>query len=175
MFAAVSRTVDLPGMLRKVGRDILLNHLATSDLLNSPMRIALMRSLGMDIDPSVYMEAGGWFSGRDVSIGVGCRFNVQCFFDESAPISIGANCNFGPQVMIHTSAHEVGGPSRRCGPQVRKPVKIGDGVWVGLRASVMPGVTIGDGCLIAAGSMVTSDCEPNGLYAGIPARRVRDL
>jgi maltose O-acetyltransferase len=166
---------DLPGMARKLSWDFLLNHVASSDLLNSRMRIWFLRLLGVDVDPTVFMRAGNWLSGRKVSIGAGCSLNVQCFFDESAPIRIGANCNFGPQVMIHTSAHEIGGSDRRCGPQVPKPVTIGDGVWICLRASVLPGVTIGDGCLIAAGAVVTGDCEPNGLYAGAPARRIRDL
>ena len=162
-------------MIRKLGGDILLNRVAASVLLNSSLRVPLMRRLGMDIDPSVALQAGIWFSGRDVKIGAGTRINVQCFFDESAPITIGANVNMGPQVMIHTSAHKLGGPDRRASTQQLRPVKIGDAVWLGLRATVLPGVTIGDGCIIAAGAVVTRDCEPNGLYGGVPARRLREL
>ncbi len=162
-------------MINRFGRDILLNRLAASVFLNSSMRVPLMRALGMDIDPSVTLQAGAWFSGRDVSIGRGTRINVQCFFDESAPISIGEEVSLGPQVMIHTSAHEIGGPERRCSTQIVKPVRIGNAVWLGLRTSVLPGVTVGDGCIVAAGAVVAADCEPNGLYAGVPARRIRDL
>ncbi len=140
------------------------------------MRVRLMRMLGIDIDPSVGLQSGAWFSGsRNVSIGAGTRINVQCFFDASAPISIGAEVSLGPQVMIHTSAHDIGGPDRRCSTQRVKPVKIGNAVWLGLRSCVLPGVTIGDGCVIAAGAVVAADCEPNGLYGGVPARRLRDL
>lgn len=166
---------NLSGMARRVSRDILLNTVASSVLLNSSMRVPLMRILGMDIDPSVRLLPGAWFSGRDVSIGPNANINVQCFFDESAPISIGANVSFGPQVMIHTSAHDIGGPEQRCSTQRVKPVKIGNGVWLGLRTCVLPGVTVGDGCVIAAGAVVAADCEPNGLYGGVPARRLRDL
>lgn len=175
MYDRVMSERSLVGMVNKLGFDVMLNRVAASILLNSPMRIWLLRRLGMDIDPSVVMQAGAWFSGRKVSIGPGTRFNTQCFFDESAPITIGANCNFGPQVMVHTSAHPIDGPERRAGPQRIKPVKIGNGVWVGLRASVLPGVTIGDSCVIAAGAMVAADCKADGLYAGVPARRIRDL
>ena len=56
-------------------------------------------------------------------------------------------------------------------------VRIGDGCWLGAAAGVivLPGVTIGPGCLISAGPVVTKDTEPNGIYVGIPARRVRTL
>ena len=52
---------------------------------------------------------------------------------------------------------------------------IGDGSWLGQNVSVIAGVTIGAGCMIAAGAVVVSDCEPNGLYAGVPARRIKNL
>lgn len=50
-----------------------------------------------------------------------------------------------------------------------------DGCWLGGNVTVLPGVTIGRGCVIAAGAVVTKSCDPNGLYAGVPARRIRDL
>ena len=65
--------------------------------------------------------------------------------------------------------------ARRCGDISFLPVSIGDGVWIGAGATVLAGVSIGDGCVIAAGAVVATDCEPNGLYGGIPARRIRDL
>jgi acetyltransferase-like isoleucine patch superfamily enzyme len=58
---------------------------------------------------------------------------------------------------------------------VQAPVHVGDGTWVGARAIVLPGVTIADGCVVAAGAVVREDCEADALYAGVPARRVADL
>ncbi len=52
---------------------------------------------------------------------------------------------------------------------------IGEGAWVGAGAMLLPGVTIGPGCVIAAGAVVSSDCEPDGLYGGVPAERIRYL
>lgn len=52
---------------------------------------------------------------------------------------------------------------------------VGDGCWIGANATILPGVTVAPGCVIAAGAVVTKDTEPDGLYAGVPARRVRDL
>lgn len=56
-----------------------------------------------------------------------------------------------------------------------QPITVGDGCWIGARAVILPGVTIGDGCVIAAGAVVSKDCAPNGMYAGVPARRIREL
>jgi len=68
------------------------------------------------------------------------------------------------------------GPSRqRAGENIEAPIVIGDGSWLGQNVSVIAGVTIGAGCMIAAGAGVGSDCEPNGLYAGVPARRIKNL
>jgi maltose O-acetyltransferase len=52
-------------------------------------------------------------------------------------------------------------------------VRIGDRCWIGARATILPGVSIGDGTVVAAGAVVTKDCEPDALYAGVPARRLR--
>ena len=65
--------------------------------------------------------------------------------------------------------------SREGGAGYTLPVKIGDGVWIGANATILPGVIVGDGCFIAAGALVTEDCEPDGFYAGVPARRIRNF
>jgi len=79
------------------------------------------------------------------------------------------------EVLLCTSTHEIGSESQRAGTTIQLPIIIEDGCWVGARANILPGVKIGKGCIIAAGSVVTKDCEPNGLYAGVPAKRIRDL
>ncbi|MFZ4893078.1 acyltransferase [Plantibacter sp. Mn2098] len=77
--------------------------------------------------------------------------------------------------MIITGTHRLGAHSQRAGDTQVAPVSIGEGVWIGARAIVMPGVVIGDGCVIAAGAVVISVCLPDGMYAGVPARRIKDL
>lgn len=61
------------------------------------------------------------------------------------------------------------------GEEYTFPTLIKDGCWVGANVTIIPGVTIGEGCIIAAGAVVTKNCEPDGLYAGVPAKRIKDL
>lgn len=83
---------------------------------------------------------------------------------------------FGPNVLIFTGTHDIGPAScRAVHPAKFAPVVIGNGCWLGAGVIVHAGLTIGAGCVIASGAVVTADCEPNGLYAGVPAVRKREL
>lgn len=83
-------------------------------------------------------------------------------------ISIGEMCLFGEQVIIRDDDSH--GIDHR--PQ-RAPITIGDKVWVGMRAMILKGVTIGDGAVVAAGSVVTRDVPAGALVGGVPARVIR--
>ncbi len=146
-----------------------------SKFVRVSQRVGVLRRLGMPIGERVNIEPGCWFSGRDVSLGDDCYVNYFCQFDEFGSITVGAGTEFATEVFVNTSTHEIGPPEHRVGRRIVKAVVIGRGCWIGTRATVMPGVTIGDGCVIAAGAVVVRDCEPNGLYGGVPARRIRDL
>lgn len=77
--------------------------------------------------------------------------------------------------LILTATHDIGEPSQRAGTWRADRIAIDDGAWLGAATKVLPGVSIGAGWVIAAGSVVTTDCAPNGLYAGVPAVRKSDL
>lgn len=64
---------------------------------------------------------------------------------------------------------------RRAGPSTQEPITVQEGTWIGARSTILPGVTIGAGVIVAAGSVVTRDCDPHSLYAGVPARKIRSL
>ena len=90
-------------------------------------------------------------------------------------IRIGNNVFIGPDVSITCASHEISTHSQRAGKNTYGDVQIYDGCWIGMRAIILPGVTIAEGCVIAAGAVVNKSTEPDGLYAGVPARRVKDL
>lgn len=110
-----------------------------------------------------------------MKIGQGTFVNYGCMFNTTAPITLGQNCDIGMNVLFVTSSHELGPAERRAGAATADPIEIGDGTWIGANAVILPGVTVGAGCVIAAGAVVVRDCDANGLYAGVPARKVRSL
>ncbi|MCA9970946.1 MAG: acyltransferase [Anaerolineales bacterium] len=108
-------------------------------------------------------------------VGPICRFNVGCFLNLGSSITIGRHVGFGQQVMLLTETHAIGPADYRSGQLTPKPVVIGDGCWIGARATILPGVTIGPGSVVAAGAVVTKDVPPNTLVGGVPARVLRPL
>ena len=129
-----------------------------------------MRLIGFDASPSL-IAANIFFGGRNVVIERGAGINRRCFVDASARVTFGEDCSVGPEVMIVTGSHRPGRPQRRAGVRYAEEVVIGKGAWIGARVTILPGVTIGDGAIIASGSVVTKDCDADTLYAGVPAER----
>ncbi len=98
-------------------------------------------------------------------IGINNRGTLSCF----ERITIGTGAHIGPEVLIRDSDSHTTGEGRT----PTRPIVIGDRVWIGARAIILKGVTIGEGAVVAAGSIVTKDVEPKTLVAGSPARFVR--
>lgn len=87
-------------------------------------------------------------------------------------VTIGSDCAIGPDVSFEAVNHiwtEAGW--RNTG----KNIRVGNRVWIGARTIILPGVEIGDDCIIAAGSVVNKDVPKNSLYAGVPAKLIRKL
>lgn len=117
---------------------------------------------------------------------IGKRFfgNYDLTIQDDAPVVIGDDCNFGPKVTIVTPVHPMlpderfrmkkgdGTPGHLC---YAKPVHIGNDCWFGANVTVCPGVTIGDGCVIGAGSVVTKDIPAHTFAAGNPCRVIREI
>lgn len=95
--------------------------------------------------------------------------------NRSGRITVGARTTFGPGVYVTASNYglEPGVPPM-LQDTVEQDVRIGEGCWLGTRVVVLPGVTIGDGCVVAAGAVVTKDLPPNTIAAGVPATVVRE-
>ncbi len=92
-----------------------------------------------------------------------------------AQITIGENVFIANDCVITTCSHEIGTSEKRAGKCTYNPVVIENGVWIGANSTILPGVTIRKGTIIAAGAVVTHDCLPDSIYAGVPAKKIRDL
>lgn len=102
--------------------------------------------------------------------------NKQCWFDPGpSSITVEDHVVVAARVSFQGAGHEIGNSSRRATGSNSLPIRVCTGAWIGYGAIILPGVTIARGCIIGAGAVVTSDTEPDGIYAGILARRISDL
>ena len=120
--------------------------------------------------------------GKHTKIGKNFFGNFNLTIQDDAEVTIGDNCNFGPNVTIVTPVHPMlpnerremltadGSKKHLC---YAKPVHIGNDCWFGTSVTVCPGVTIGDNCVIGAGSVVTKDIPQGCFAAGVPCRVIR--
>ncbi len=138
-----------------------------------------------------YRIGPGFHAGRQVflyakgTITIGKNFYIGRFSEISCDAEIGDNvllANFVAFVGRYDHHYQLAGVPVRLAPQIRdqdydwkgldEKIVVGDDVWIGYRAVIMSGVTIGSGSVVAAGSVVTRDVEPMSIYAGVPARRI---
>jgi maltose O-acetyltransferase len=154
---------------RARARELLARYNAAPD---ADVLAELLGSVGADavVEPPFHCDYGS-------NISVGERFyaNVNCVFLDCAPIAIGDHVLFGPAVQLNAATHPFDAETRRRGLECARPITIGDDVWVGGGAIVLPGVTIGDRAVIGAGSVVTKDIPADLIAVGNPCRPLRAL
>lgn len=107
--------------------------------------------------------------GNHLDVGKNTVINEGCRFDSRGGITIGENVSISSEVVILTADHDPMSPEFR---YRERPVTIEDHVWIGTRAIVLPGVTIGRGAVVAAGAVVTRNVPSLEIVAGVPARSV---
>lgn len=138
----------------------------------------LLRRRGASVEEGVRIAGGTKIVGPGtLSIGSDTWIGPYGVFytHTDAPIRIGARCDIGPGVHFVTGTHLIGPHERRAGSGKALPVSVGNGCWLGARVTVLAGVKIGSGAIVAAGAVVTSDVESNTLVGGVPARLIRNL
>ena len=112
--------------------------------------------------------------GSNILLGKRVFFNFNCVVLDVSTVSVGDFTLFGPAVQIYTATHPLEAELRRT-REFAKPIEIGSDVWVGGAAVICPGVSIGSGSVIGAGSVVTRDVPEGVFAAGNPCRVVREL
>ena len=113
--------------------------------------------------------------GTHISVGKNFFANYNCTIIDVARVTIGDNCQFAPNVSIYTAGHPIHPDIRNTLYEYGIHVTIGNNVWIGGNSVVLPGVNIGDNCVIGAGSVVTKDIPPWSLAAGNPCRVIRKI
>ena len=138
-------------------------------------REAILRSLLATVGKDVVVRPA--FScdyGYNIHLADSVFLNFNCVLLDVTTIHIGARTQVGPAVQIYTAAHPRDPGARHAGLESGRPIRIGSDVWIGGGAILLPGVTVGDGAVIGAGSIVTHHVPANTTVVGNPARAVTD-
>ncbi len=142
------------------------NHDEIIELMSELTGIKIHESFGLF--PPFYTDCG-----KNLHIGKRVFINAGCKFQDQGGITIGDDVLIGHNCVIATLNHAMD-PDRRA-DMIPAPVRIGNKVWVGANATILQGVTIGDGAIIAAGAVVNKDVPPRAIVGGVPARIIKTI
>ena len=162
----------------KTYQRLLINKVGCSYFTPNKIRRKILKMCGITLFKNSRVSSDCFFDTNKVFIGKDTFINRFCQFHDGGhgeKIVIKDNCMIAMNVNFCTVSHDIEGTKRRCGRTFTKEIIVENGCWIGANTVILPGVTIGEGCVIGAGSVVTKNCEPNGLYAGNPAKRIKDL
>ena len=111
--------------------------------------------------------------GFNVRLGKDVLVNYNCTFLDTAPITIGDHTKIGPDCHLVTAVHPMDHIERRTHKVRGEPITIGEDCWIGANVTILPGVKIGDRCIIGAGSVVTKDVPSDSDFVGNPAHPIK--
>ncbi len=138
------------------------------------LRELFARLFGRPVDPTFRVFPPFYTDfGKNITVGKNVFINAGCHFQDHGGVSIGDGCLIGHNVVFATLNHDFNPATRAA--MTPAPIKLGKNVWIGSNAVILPGVSIGDGAIVAAGAVATKDVPANCVVGGVPARRVRDI
>ena len=148
-----------------------LNNLVTDDF--NQIREMFSDLIGKKLDESFAMIPPFYTDfGLNIEIGKNVFINHACTFMDRGGITLEDNVLIGPKVNLITTGHPLELENRRS--TISKPIVIKKYAWLGANVTVMPGVTIGENAIVAAGAVVTKDVPANTIVAGVPAKLIRN-
>lgn len=141
------------------------------------LKRTLYRMSGANIGRNVRICSSAMIIGGGIlSIGDNTWIGHRCLISVSSEISIGKDCDIAPDVYIGTGSHSITPDGIHIGgDEYSKNITIGGGSWICAKSIILPGVSIGNMCVVAAGSVVNCSCEKFSLIAGVPAKLKRVL
>lgn len=125
---------------------------------------------GLWVEPPFYCDYG-----YNIHTGKNVFFNFNCVVLDVMKVEFGNQVLVGPDVQIYTATHPLDVKTRNSWLEYAKPVSIGNNVWIGGSAVICPGVSIGDGAVIAAGAVVTKSVPANVVVGGNPATIIKEI
>lgn len=136
----------------------------------------ILHELFGEIAGNLMIEPPFWCDyGFNIRVGQNFYANHNCVILDGAPVSFGDSVFIAPNCVFSTAGHAIDSELRTEGYEIALPITVGDRVWFGASVTVLPGVTIGDDCIIGAGSVVNRDVPSGVIAAGNPARVIRNI
>ena len=136
------------------------------------VRMELYRAAGLDVDPTTNIMMHAFvLQARSIRIGPNSIIGPFTTLDGRATLTVGRNVNIAGEVLTIGGHHEVDSPTAE---GILGSVVIEDNAWIAMRATILPGVTVGEGAYVAAGAVVNRDVEPYTLVGGVPAKKIRE-
>lgn len=152
-------------------KQILINQ--TTDPM---VRRELVKATFGQVENQAYIEPNLRFDyGYNIFVGKNFYANYDCVLLDICPITIGDNCMLAPNVKLYTASHPLQPAKRSSGLENGAPITLGNNVWIGGNATLLPGVSLGDNVVVGAGSVVTRSFPENVVIAGNPARVIRTI
>ena len=168
------------GRIKKYIEHYLINSVAYSGnqfIQNTIFRMIKFCNNSVNIRRHCYFQTPSMMSfGKNIFINKNSRF-YNGYGQRDAQIIIHDNVTIGFENVFVTTSHNLGNGDQRADfrDYYCAPIEIEEGVWITTNCTILPGVHIGKGCVIAAGAVVTKDCEANNLYGGVPAVKLKRL
>lgn len=165
---------EYPKIIEVINRTIKLNAKlnVSEDIKQARKKISeIIRS---EIDPSTIIFVPFYTNfGKFISIGKNVFINHACSFLDMGGITIEDNVMLGPKVNLITENHPLDPNDRKT--LICKPIIIKRNAWIGAGATILPGVTIGENSVVAAGALVNTDVLPNTVVGGVPAKHIKNI
>lgn len=130
----------------------------------------LLSGVKMPLSSTIHLGAN-FFNPSGISLGQDTIVGSNCFLDGRAPLTIGNHVGIASNVLIYNDEHDINSPDYH---NSFGPVTIGDYVFIGPRAIILPNVTIGRGAVVAAGAVVTKNIPEYEIWGGVPAKKIND-
>lgn len=141
---------------------------------NEQIRQQISKIIGQELDDgfSLFLPFTADF-GKNIDIGKNVFINSGCRFQDQGQITIGDQCLIGHNVVLATINHDF--DPLNIGTMFLKPIVLKEKTWIGSSSTILPGVTVGENSIVAAGSVVTKDVAPNTIVGGNPAKFISNL
>jgi acetyltransferase-like isoleucine patch superfamily enzyme len=149
-----------------------LNNLVTGDV--KEINVVFSELIGKKVDDTFFIIPPFYSDfGENINIGKNVFVNHACTFMDRGGITLEDNVLIGPKVNLITTNHPINPAERRA--TISQPIVIKKGAWIGVGATILPGVTVGENSIVAAGAVVSKDVPDNSIVGGIPAKFIKNI